>query len=67
MTGSGVYRRGAECPGPGNEGLKSVAVADLVVLPQIRFAVNPQWNLKNITGAVNSSVIFTIALLVPGR
>jgi hypothetical protein len=30
-----------------------------------RFSVNPQWNLKNITGAVQSSVIFTVALLVP--
>jgi hypothetical protein len=32
-----------------------------------RFSVNPQWNLKNITGAVESRVIFTVALLVPGR
>jgi hypothetical protein len=30
-----------------------------------RFSVNPQWNLKNITGAVESSVIFTVALLIP--
>jgi hypothetical protein len=33
----------------------------------MRFSVNPQWNLKNITGAVESSVIFTVALLMPNR
>jgi hypothetical protein len=32
-----------------------------------RFSVNPQWNLKNITGAVKSSVIFTVALLLPNK
>jgi hypothetical protein len=32
-----------------------------------RFSANPQWNLKNITGAVESSIIFTVALLVPSR
>jgi hypothetical protein len=33
----------------------------------VRFSVNPQWNVKNITGAVKSSVIFTVALLLPGK
>jgi hypothetical protein len=32
----------------------------------LRWAVNPQWNLKNIAGADKAKVVFTVTLLVPG-
>ncbi len=30
-----------------------------------RFALNPQWNLKDITGAIETKIVFTVTLLVP--
>ena len=33
----------------------------------IRFAVNPQWNLKDITGANKVKMVFTVTLLAPAK
>jgi len=32
-----------------------------------RFSLNPQWNFADISGAVESKIIFTVTLLVPTR
>jgi hypothetical protein len=31
----------------------------------MRFSLNPQWNLKNITGASKAKIVFTVTLLAP--
>ncbi len=32
-----------------------------------RFALNPQWNLKDITGAIETKIVFTVTLLAPAK
>jgi hypothetical protein len=33
----------------------------------MRFSVNPQWNLKNITGANKAKIVFTVTVLAPAK
>ena len=33
----------------------------------MRFSLNPQWNLKDITGAIKAKVVFTVTLLAPAK
>ena len=33
----------------------------------MRFALNPQWNLRNVTGADKVQVTFTVTLLAPAK
>jgi len=33
----------------------------------MRFSLNPQWNLKDITGATKAKVVFTVTLLAPAK
>ena len=33
----------------------------------MRFSLNPQWNLKDITGAIKAKLVFTVTLLAPAR
>jgi hypothetical protein len=42
-----------------------IGVVRIVAKQPFRFYVNPQWNVKNITGAVESKVLFGISLLAP--
>jgi hypothetical protein len=33
----------------------------------MRFSLNPQWNLKDITGATEAKLVFTVTLLAPAK
>ena len=33
----------------------------------MRFSLNPQWNLKDITGATKAKVVFTVTVLAPAK
>ena len=42
-----------------------IGVVRIVAKQPFRFYVNPQWNFKDITGAVKSKVVFGVTLLAP--
>ena len=42
-----------------------IGVVRSVAKQPFRFYVNPQWNFKDITGAVKSKVVFGVTLLAP--
>jgi hypothetical protein len=42
-----------------------LGVVRIVAKQPLRFYVNPQWNFKDITGAVKSKVVFGVTLLAP--
>lgn len=44
-----------------------LGVVRLVGKQPFRFALNPQWNLKDITGADKVKVVFTVTLLAPAK
>jgi hypothetical protein len=42
-----------------------IGVVRAIAKQPFRFYVNPQWNFKDITGAVKSKVVFGVTLLAP--
>jgi len=42
-----------------------IGVVRTVAKQPLRFYVNPQWNFKDITGAVKSKIVFGVTLLAP--
>jgi hypothetical protein len=44
-----------------------IGVVRKVAGQPVRFALNPQWNLKNIPGATKTKLVFTVTLLAPAK
>jgi hypothetical protein len=42
-----------------------IGVVRAIARQPMRFAINPQWNLRNITGADKAQITFTVTLLAP--
>ena len=44
-----------------------IGVVRPVARQPVRFALNPQWNLRNVTGADKVQITFTVTLLAPAK
>jgi len=44
-----------------------IGVVRRVAAQPFRFAINPQWNLRDVTGAAKAQVTFTVTMLAPAK